>query len=258
MNFIYRFKTNRIPVVSSSVIETEILDGIEITFDIDGDSILKEIVFNVKGIEISYTNDEAIITDIPSIKERVFKVCSYLANRALIETSSELGDPKSILMASPEVFAETEEERTIFQKIPRRKIQSIPFSWIITKNWDLTKYTEGYRKSEVYSTFSDALRVNDEFLQFQQLYKFIEHCFKGEGKKLDKKVSAFLLQYDSYFTQDVIMGLRDLRRRMVHPDARGGHINREEYGVYIGEIREKYKVLHKACCILLEHAPIRQ
>jgi hypothetical protein len=258
MIFIYRFKTNKIPVVSSSVIETEILDGIEITFDIDGESILKEIAFTVKGIEISYTNDEAIITDIPSIKERVFKVCSYLANKALIESSSELGDPKNILMTSPEVLAETEEERAIFQKMPRRKIQSIPLSSIFTKSLDLTEYTVGYRKSEVYSTFSDALRVNDEFLQFQQLYKVIEHCFNGVGEKLDKKVSAFLLQYDSYFTQDVIKGLRDLRRRMVHPDARGGHIIREKYSVYIGEIREKYKVLHKACCILLEHAPLQK
>ncbi len=255
MIFVYKFTTNRIPVASPSIMETNSLDGVEIKFDLDNESNLKEIAFKVRGVEISYTDDKAIITDIPLIKEKVFKICCYLVNMALIQTSSDLGDPRKILLASPEVCSETEEEREIFQKIPRRIVQSVQLSWNITKKWDLTRYAEKYEKSAVYSTIADALRVNDEFLRFQQLYKVIEHCFSGSGKNLDKKVSKFLLQYDPCFTEDVIQGLRDLRRRMVHPDARDGHISAEKYGLYIGEIREKFKVLNKACYILLEHAP---
>lgn len=257
MFFIYRFTTNNISIDSDSISEPKSLDGVEIEFSLDDDSCLKEILFKVNGIRITYTDDNAIITDIPSVKNRVYKVCCYLVNRALLQTSSNLGDPSNILLSSPEVYPETDAEEEIFREIPRKKIQSFRLSWNITKRWNLTGYENGYEKSIIYSTFSDALRVNDEFLQYQQLYKVIEHCFSGSGEKLDKKVSEFLLQYDSYFTEDIVRGLRDVRRRLVHPDSKGGHINKEVYGSYIREIREKYKVLHRACCILLENGSLK-
>lgn len=233
-------------------------DGICVEWDVDSKNNLNYINLIISGIPIEKLKELKQRDNNPEVmklRERMFSVMSYIANRILIEKGRDILDLDYVKNVGFCISPETIDEERYF---PKGTIESgailLLKANIINKALKLPDdFERGFKFSEAYAHYVEGLRVLSPFLRYEQFYKVIEHFFKKKGEKLDLAVSLHVSKYDKGFDHNQIEKLRNLRNRIVHPRKRG-HLNPSDI-VSTREVEAALPLLHGLIKVLLQNPP---
>jgi hypothetical protein len=178
--------------------------------------------FTVAGAQLQRDpTSGAILTATPELEAEAFRIVTYVANSIFIQTGLDAFDPYSIVGNSAlDVMPETAEEDAEFQRDARRTAtRSVRLRANVSRIFDPSTYTDNVENWPALADYADALRMQNPFLKYEQLYKVVEY-FSGraEGAAFDHKISAM----EPSFTEREIGLLRELRNRSIHAEPRRG------------------------------------
>lgn len=230
------------------------IDDVQVSWEVDNDGHLLFLKLGISGVEPRLNSEGVITSTYPEIKEKAFRVATYIANRFLCQTIVDAIDIEKIFSGSPETILETPDEEQKFSCHRREVWKETSLLFDILGSFKPDNYSAEYIHSIAFSFYADGLRVMHPFVRYEQFFKVIEYFFPFENKRFDAEVSKYALQYDNRFHNGQIEALRTTRNRIVHPKAHKGHLNSSDM-VAVNEVRSSLDLLHDLVKILLEHPP---
>lgn len=170
---------------------------------------------------------EQLIGD--DVKEKVYRIASYIANRMLIETKKDIIDLNSIFYCSPVLEAENNEEGDYLKTINQIHSNCIVGSVTVRQpvSIEVQSYLACSHNSLIYNYYAEALRTNNPATKYELSYKVVEYFFEKDLKKSVGNISSYCTPFDGRFDVNTIQRLKDTRNRVTHPLAKLGHLNIE-------------------------------
>ena len=189
-----------------------------------------------------------------SVFSYAFPTVTYLSNLILIQTGQDGLDPKDLLLRSPEVFAENEDEEIRLKTVRRTITAKFRFSFDVSKPFSPEDLENAEFDPLALAYFTSSMRISDEIVRFELLFKVVEYYFDFQGERFDQEVSNYLTTSDCSYTPSKIKYIRELRNRCTHPNARKGRIDPHDVN-HLHELQEQLETIKKLAESLLKKPP---
>lgn len=220
---------------------------------------LSKVYIDVIDNQIRYDKEENISPCDPEVEAKVFNAAYLVANSIFLQTGVQPFDPQNILATSPEMIAETKDEKFELQENPKIAFSKIDGKITIVDKFDPSICLAYFNISSAIAHFSNGCREQISTIKFEQFYKVIESLFEKGNREnaddFDKRVSDHLMPFDPQFTQDSLQVLRRVRNRCVHPNANLGHLSPDDIAA-MREVNEYLKNIEKVAKILINNPPL--
>ncbi len=127
----------------------------------------------------------------------------------------------------------------------------------ILGKFDPQSYVSKFDISIAISHFANAWRASNPFQKFECFYKVIEYILKKgryeKAEDYDERVSLYAVGFDSSFTKDVLMKLRQIRNRSVHPN-QATHLSSGDLDAFY-EVLSELKTIERLAKLLIDNPP---
>jgi len=259
MKVIYDMEVNQkrsIQVLDLSLVEIE---GCRVSFITEG-GVIKSVSISVAGMDIidNLANKTALVEQLirDDVKEKVYRIACYIANRILIETNTDIIDPNLIFCYSPVLEAENNDEgdylKTINQIQSNCKIGSLNTRQPVSI--ELQSYPTCSHNSPIYNYYAEALRTNNPATKYELFYKVVEYFFEKDLKNSVGNVSSYCMPFDGRFDANTIQRLKDTRNRVTHPVAKLGHLNMEKLSD-LAIVQKELPIIMDLAKLLIDNPP---
>ena len=197
---------------------------------------------------------EQLIRD--DLKEKIYRIASYIANRMLIETRADIIDPDSIFYCSPVLEAENNDEGEFLSLIKQIHSNCIFGSLSVRQpvSINVQSYPACLHNSLIYNYYAEALRTNNPSTKYELFYKVIEYFFERDLKNSVGNVSSYCTPFDGQFDESTIQRLKDTRNRVTHPLAKLGHLNIENLSD-LAIVQKELPIIMNLAKLLIDNPP---
>ena len=232
------------------------IEELVVHWKIDEDNNLLKIFLDITGQKIRPDDIGRISSSYPVIEAKAFNAACFLSNSIYTQTSIYAFDPHQILQKSPELIAETEEEKEELRKRPITAFASLGGRCRILGKFDPDIYQNYYNHNIALAHYSLGCQQKEPSIKFEQYYKVIEEIFSKRQNEpaevFDKRVSDHISKFDSQVTQDLMKNLRQIRNRCIHPTAHLGHLSPDDI-IAVHQINSFLGVMHKIARLSLDN-----
>ncbi len=213
------------------------LDSAEVSWETTQGK-LSTVVLRIFGQRLRFDDRGVILSTYPELESHAYRLSTYIANCVFKQTGFDAIDPETVLLGTPELHAETAEEKDALTHHRRTVRIGKRALYNIHSHFEPEEYPTLFKHSAAVALYADGLRVRSPFQQYELFYKVIEYFFPNKdgssalsSKALDKAVSSHAHRFDDRFSEPQIKELRELRNRAIHPYTYpniGPHANPED------------------------------
>lgn len=245
-------------VLSHSGYRPYVIDGISVQWEVGSETNLNYINLIMSGIEIGMLKELKQNDTNPKVlelRERMFNVISYIANRILIKKGQDLVDLDYVRIVPLDIYPEASDEDKYFPTGPIESSRPFLVRFnVINKELILPDDFEiGFKHSEAFANYADGIRVTSPFLRYEQFFKIVEYFFSHKDT-FDREVSKHASKYDNRFSQEQIHHLKRIRHRSMHYHVYDGHLNPSDLAA-VHEVEANLTLLRELVQLLLKYPP---
>ena len=232
------------------------IDNSEVCITVDK-NIVREVRFTFEKVDYRLMpfikNEKRINFDQEQIKQKLYKLCSYISNRIYTESNIDAIDCSETKNLTPKLVAETKQEEKDIKKHSVFNMTTFTIVQSIVGDVSLQQYATGYEYEKAFTAFADGQRVNNPITRYVQYWKSIEALFPN-GKVKDKILSEIVTRYGFNKTEEEITYLREVRNRCEHPNTYhpNGHLSTSDIRL-TAEIEKNIQDIWRIAKIMINH-----
>ena len=262
MEMIYRLPVKLgvdVPVQSGT--SSISIDSAEVSWEI-AEGKLNTVVLRIPNQPLRLDERGVVLSTYPELESHAYRLSTYIANCLFKQTGFDAIDPETVLLKTPELRAETAEEKDILTHRGNTVGTGNRMLYNIHGHFEPKEYPTIFKHSAAIALYADGLRAKSRFQQYELSFKVVEYFFpKKNGssalpsKALDKAVSGHAYPFDNRFSEPQIKELRELRSRSIHPYTYpdiGPHANPEDLQA-LRKVEASLPLLRDLARLLLQH-----
>ena len=222
----------------------------EVDWQVDDHGYLSAVRLALLGQSVS---DVEPLAPPPGSEETAFRVAAYIANSIRKQqTILDLIDPEDVRSGSPELQAETEDEKKqLATKL--RSVSSRFGSKYLSKEAFVPDRLYLGKHERALAFYAHGLRAEDPFVKFELFYRVMECFFCRNVKNRAPEHLRKCPKFKGTDVTELVGRWVTLRHRSTHP-WRQPELNRDDLRELL-ETREEARVMQGVACWLLENPP---
>lgn len=228
------------------------IDGVQVVFCIKH-NILLSFSVAVPQVKIREAENGWIESSYPDARDKAYGVALYIINNIYFETGTDLIDALAEWGESCDLIDENTDEADLLKKT-RMISKNLRVSWNILGAYKFIDLENKFSHEKAKALYADAMRAANPFSRYILFYSVVDYYFsKYEGKDFDKEVSAYAIQHDSRFNENMVASLREIRIGCVHPNPKKVEPLSPSKISNVKSVEEKLPDIQKLARLLLEH-----
>lgn len=178
-------------------------------------------------------------------RDKIYKNAVFIADVIYTKTGVSIHDAVNRCMGNFEFCAETSSEEFDLQKAKKELSDTIDGSLIIAQlafGYNQSEHDERYKNCKAWHCWVCAQRASDVLVKYKKMFDVLEFFYESNGVFDAKSLIIDAVNVNANYDAARCDKLREMRNRIVHPNAKKGSINLMDYsGVH--EIIDNCKML---------------
>jgi hypothetical protein len=225
-----------------------------------------EVAWSIEGADLSgvtlvFPEQSVCTTDpikpCPGFEETAFRFAAYVANSILKQTGRDVIDARAVLLRSPRLEAETDEETKLLATRRLTVFLGATMDAVGTKPFDPFEIGHDVAHPPALALYADGLRATDPFVRFEMFYRVMEYFFPNPQNNAPRYLRN-CLDFSGKQERDIreqVQSWHELRRRSVHPRPRGDlALHRDDLRA-LHEVRKHEPGMERVARWLLDNPP---